>query len=325
MSERHNSKGRKVRRKEIAKGAALSSEQSPAVSEPPEDSPLTASGKTGLEKVHINSLEMAALERGSVLRELQHAYLKYVAFLRSKEGGALSPDEARKRAYEHLDEEKAARVIARVTSMPVDTINFLQLSELWGASPQHAERLWQLVKLEAQEDFESGHMAANGFMPVEWMQEAWRKARYLGVRQSFVEEWQPRGGIELALIDMLAQSFFLYLHWTEESVKRAQTEPRREAEDYVKWKRAKKAEREVSGWGPGWWDIPYVCEQEALEHAVQMADRYNRLFLRTLRQLRDLRRYNVPVTINNPQQVNIAADGGQQVNVSNPSPTDLKT
>jgi hypothetical protein len=36
--------------------------------------------------------------------------------------------------------------------------------------------------------------------------------------------------------------------------------------------------------------------------------------LRTLRQLRDLRRYSMPVTINNPAQVNIAADGGQQVN-----------
>jgi hypothetical protein len=41
-----------------------------------------------------------------------------------------------------------------------------------------------------------------------------------------------------------------------------------------------------------------------------MADRFNRLFLRTLRQLRDLRRFNLPVMINNPQQVNIAADGG---------------
>jgi hypothetical protein len=38
--------------------------------------------------------------------------------------------------------------------------------------------------------------------------------------------------------------------------------------------------------------------------------------MRTLRQLRDLRRYS-PVTINSPQQVNIAADGGQQVNVGN--------
>ena len=37
--------------------------------------------------------------------------------------------------------------------------------------------------------------------------------------------------------------------------------------------------------------------------------------MRVLRQMRDLRRYSVPVTINNPKQVNIAADGGQQVNV----------
>ena len=70
------------------------------------------------------------------------------------------------------------------------------------------------------------------------------------------------------------------------------------------------------GWGPGWWDIPYVHEQDAVEHAAQMADRWNRIYMRTLRNLRDLRRYRVPVTINNPQQVNIASDGGKQVNLS---------
>jgi hypothetical protein len=47
-----------------------------------------------------------------------------------------------------------------------------------------------------------------------------------------------------------------------------------------------------------------------------MADRFNRIYMRTLRQLRDLRRYS-PVTINNANQVNIAGNGGQQVNVSN--------
>lgn len=35
-----------------------------------------------------------------------------------------------------------------------------------------------------------------------------------------------------------------------------------------------------------------------------------------MRTLRNLRRYSVPVTINNPRQVNIAAGGGQQVNIS---------
>jgi hypothetical protein len=66
----------------------------------------------------------------------------------------------------------------------------------------------------------------------------------------------------------------------------------------------------------GNWIPPRVGEQNAIEHAMQMMDRYNRLFLRTLRQLRDLRRYSTPITINNPQQVNIAADGGKQVNVA---------
>jgi hypothetical protein len=59
-----------------------------------------------------------------------------------------------------------------------------------------------------------------------------------------------------------------------------------------------------------------VGEQNAIEHAMQMMDRYNRLFLRTLRQLRDLRRYSKPITINNPKQVNIAAEGGKRVNVA---------
>ena len=48
---------------------------------------------------------------------------------------------------------------------------------------------------------------------------------------------------------------------------------------------------------------------------VQMADRFNRIFMRTLRQLRDLRRYT-QLTINSPNQVNIAADGGQQLNIA---------
>jgi hypothetical protein len=64
---------------------------------------------------------------------------------------------------------------------------------------------------------------------------------------------------------------------------------------------------------------PRVTAIEYLDHCTQMADRFNRMYLRVLRQMRDLRRYSVPVTINNPKQVNIAADGGQQVNVQNKS------
>jgi hypothetical protein len=46
-----------------------------------------------------------------------------------------------------------------------------------------------------------------------------------------------------------------------------------------------------------------------------LANRFTqRAVRRTLRAIRDLQRYSTPVTINNPQQVNIAADGGRQVN-----------
>lgn len=57
---------------------------------------------------------------------------------------------------------------------------------------------------------------------------------------------------------------------------------------------------------------------------MQMMDRYDRLFLRTLRQLRDLRWYSTPITFNNPQQVNIAADVGQQLNTVNRGERGLK-
>jgi hypothetical protein len=44
-----------------------------------------------------------------------------------------------------------------------------------------------------------------------------------------------------------------------------------------------------------------------------MVDRFNRIFMRTLRALLDLRRYSVPVVIQNAGQVNV---GEQQVNVT---------
>jgi hypothetical protein len=40
-----------------------------------------------------------------------------------------------------------------------------------------------------------------------------------------------------------------------------------------------------------------VAANHEVNQAAEMADRFNRLFLRTSRQLRDLRRYNLPVLI----------------------------
>ena len=61
------------------------------------------------------------------------------------------------------------------------------------------------------------------------------------------------------------------------------------------------------------YEVPRMMVGEAMEQAAAIADRFNRLFLRTLRQLRDLRRYAPAANVQPAEQVNI---GGQQVNVA---------
>jgi len=61
------------------------------------------------------------------------------------------------------------------------------------------------------------------------------------------------------------------------------------------------------------WMAPSMSDAEAVEQAAAMMDRFNKMFLRSLRALSDLRRHNRPVVVQNAGQVNV---GGQQVNVS---------
>jgi hypothetical protein len=57
-----------------------------------------------------------------------------------------------------------------------------------------------------------------------------------------------------------------------------------------------------------------MSEAEAVDQAAAMVDRFNRIFLRTLRALRDLRRYApATVVVQNAGQVNV---GSQQVNMA---------
>jgi len=271
--------------------------------------------------VYADSIE-SMIGYDSLIRLLGHYYVRQVAYYRSKDGGSLSLDEARASAYrECKDRKQAKELFDRLMSKPVDWIDFRELLELSSYSTALAENVWEVIKREARNEFESGHLAANAFQPVDYMKDAWTRARYLGLRESFAVEWKPRGGIELSMIDAMAQAFFQLQYWTEQTVLRSRTEPRQEAYEYQQWKQDGREAKTIS-WKCGHWDIPYVREQDAVEHAAVMADRWQRMYFRAVRQLRDWRRYSPQVTINNPQQVNIgeqvnvATDGGQQVNVT---------
>jgi hypothetical protein len=60
------------------------------------------------------------------------------------------------------------------------------------------------------------------------------------------------------------------------------------------------------------WKPPQVSESDALNQAAAMADRFNKIYLRSLRALRDLRRWSPTIVVQNAGQVNVAE---QQVNV----------
>jgi hypothetical protein len=127
-------------------------------------------------------------------------------------------------------------------------------------------------------------------------------AQYLAIRDSFADQWQPRGGIESAMIEMLAVSYSLQMYWSTVAYERAiRTHDRQHAQ--------------VQHYELNGWKSPYQSEADAVEQAHRLADGYNRQFLRVLRQLRDLRRY-APVFIQNAQQVAAFANAGALVSIS---------
>lgn len=266
-------------------------------------------------EVFADSME-SRLGYDSLLRVMNKYFGSKVAFYRSEAGGKLSYEEARKEVYrKNLDDEEAKELLDKINRIPVERVSFSDLLSLTDHSPRTAQNVWEMIKREAQNEFESGHRASDVFEPADYMIDAWNRASYLALRESLCEEWQPRGGIELSMIDAIAQAWLQIQFWTKESVKRAKTEPRQENEQFEEWKKWNNKSKSRQ-WEEGYWDIPMVSEQQAIEQAAQMADRWQRMYFRAIRSLRDWRRYTPQVTINNPQQVNIAADGGQQINVA---------
>jgi hypothetical protein len=255
--------------------------------------------------VSIRSLE-AAVGYNCLVRELQNACIKRVAFYRSRQGGALSVQEAWARTYHScLDEKEAQILLSEIKSLPTDKINFIDLAQLCSVDPRSAQTVWEMIQQECRDAFESGHLAAEAMTPAQYLRCAWKVASFRAVWQSFVDEWQPRGGTELALINMLAQAYLMNQFWLSQCVLRSMTEPRKSHQGYIQWQERMNFGAEISsGYTNGHWDIPYVSEHAATQFATEMVDKWNRIYIRILRNLRDLRRYSV--TIHTAQQVNIS-------------------
>lgn len=230
----------------------------------------------------------------SVAGKLANAYRNMARYYQKEMG--LSPADAEAKARTPEADE-----FERVSTSPSDRVTWWDLSLLAEQKEENAVVIWEAIKEAARNELSSGHRAAEA---VEWHVHSspFYRAQFLAIRQAFIDEWQPRGGLELVLIDTMAQCYRSYLSWLCTHTMHSETEVERERNQCER-NGSRKARSEPA--------------MMRIEQSFQMAERFNRIFLRTLRQLRDLRRYSAPVTINNPQQVNIAAEGGQQVNSVN--------
>lgn len=206
-------------------------------------------------KVYANSIE-SRVGYNSLHRVLGNFFGRQVAFYRLEKGGSLTFKEAREKVYrDSINDDEAIELLHKLLRMPTDQIGLKDLLELNGNSPLVAENVWEMIKREAKREFESGHRAAEVFEPADWMKDAWNRASYLGLRESLCKEWQPKGGIEMTMIDAIAQAWTLLQFWTKESVLRAKSEPREEDYEFQKWKQMSR-KASPKQWINGHWDKP---------------------------------------------------------------------
>ena len=230
-------------------------------------------------------------EARQILLEAARSFVGTIEFYKSEFGGGKPHDDAVKetlQVYEHR-----RQYVAGLQPPEVTWGHFAAVAEV---NTDDAMKLWARVRKAADDELECG---GRGAKVAGDNADPYALAQYLAIRDSFADLWQPQGGIESAMIEMLAISYSLQMYWSTVAHDRAM--------------RTHDAQREaLRRYEEGGWKSPYQSEADAVDQAHRLADGYNRQFLRVLRQLRDLRRY-APVVIQNAQQVNV---GNQQLNVS---------
>jgi hypothetical protein len=172
---------------------------------------------------------------------------------------------------------------------------FCELASLAKVDPDRAKKRWKAIQAAARAELRTGHRAAK-VNETSLTSEAWTRASFLALRDELAEAWQPQNGVDRTLVDMMAQAWTAQLFWQERMMLFACIEFDNE--------RIKKEGR---------WETPRVADSEAVEQAAQMVDRFNRIFMRTLRMMKDLRRHAPTLVVQNVGQMNVAE---QQINMA---------
>lgn len=248
-------------------------------------------------KIEITNVVEKNAERAEglqIVQEIARSFASTMEFYKSDWGGAKPHDEAFKEALQMNEWRRGC-----VEGLEPEKIEWGHLAAISEVDVADGMNLWARMREAADDELESGRRAAQ--VPGN-RNEPYALAQFLAIRDSFADQWQPNGGIESAMIDMMTIAFSLQMYWSTIAHQRAVQIHNNQEKDLNRY--------ENKGW-----KSPYQYEAGAVEQAYKLADSYNRQFLRVLRQLRDLRRYSPVIIQNNGGQVNV---GAQQVNVQKP-------
>jgi hypothetical protein len=224
-----------------------------------------------------------AEEAGTLARELAAAFKGMVEHYRDV--WKMSTPEAVAKV-----QESGPHYEASVLKGPADQVSWHGLEYVARQDPARAAARWEEVKEQALHEVRCGHRAAKAMEG--YGSNCWARAQFLAMRRDLTEAWQPRNGVERQLIDMMAQAQTAQLYWLDILTLRCASQSVKREE--------------------GRWASVTVEDAEAIDQAAGMVERFQAMFLRTLKALRDLRR--MPgVVVQNAGQVNV---GGQQVNVN---------
>ncbi len=236
----------------------------------------------------VATTQAAPSEAGVIAGELVKSFGQMVQLY--EKHFRLSRGDALQRAAEPPADEGE-----RALHGPPDQVSWFDLHGIARTDPDRATARWEEVKQAALDELRTGHRAAGAVETVN--DGAWQRAQFLALREELSAEWRPRNGVERQLIDTMAQAQEGYLSWLRVLTIRTNLESLTND----------RRQKEEGKWGP-----PRQGDADALDQAAAMMDRYNRIFLRTLRALCDLRRHGGPVIVRKGGQMNVAQ---QQVNV----------
>lgn len=251
--------------------------------------PVETPEATPVETPEAAPVEPQALEAGTIAREMAKSFHEMLSYY--KEECKRTPQEALQRVQDLNTPEYREMILKR----PAPEASWLDLGIIAEHDPALWDRCWENIKEDALNELRSGHGACKAMEG--YRSNPWQRAQFLAIRQELIDGWRPRNGVERQLLDTMAQAHSAVQFWLGQLTICTTM-------NGVNQQRFLKEQ--------GKWEPMRVSESEAVDQAAAMVDRFNRIFLRTLRGLRDLRRYSPAVIVQNAEQVNI---GEQQVNV----------